>query len=181
MVLSNLGELALVENKLEEARSRLEDALEIIEDIEDRQLESECCRNLALLENQLGNGDHARQLAERAHRVAERAGLREKEGLALLALGQVASGSLFDADRTQVDGLLPDQLPAEGFFKRGVDLLHSIGNDAEYTRGLEIYGRFQIENGRELAGKDMLREALAVFVRLGMKRAEDVEKVLQSV
>jgi hypothetical protein len=113
--------------------------------------------------------------------VAARAGLRGKEGLALLALGQVLSGSLFDADRTQVDGLLPDQLPAESYFQRGVEVLRSIGNDGEYAKGLELYGRFQIENGRTLEGKDLLREALAVFTRLGMKRAGEVEALLQSV
>jgi len=181
MVLCNLGELALAEGKLEEARSRLEDALEIIEDIADRQLEAECCRNLALLENQLGHTDRARRLGERAVEVATRAGLREKEGLAQLALGQVLAGSLFDADRTVVDGLLPDELSAEPYFKRGVDILKSIGNDAEYAKALEAYGRFQIENGRTLAGKDMLREALAVLTRLGLKRAGDVERLLQSV
>lgn len=181
IVLSNLGELALVENKLEEARSRLEDALEIIEDIEDRQLESECCRNLALLENTLGHAERARSLGERALDVAARAGLKEKEGMALLALGQVAAGSLFDADRTAVDEMLPTDLPADGYFKRGVDLLRAIGNDAEYAKGLELYGRFQIENGRTLPGKDLLREALAVFTRLGMKRAAEVETLLQTV
>jgi tetratricopeptide (TPR) repeat protein len=181
MILGNLGELALAENKLEEARSRLEDALEIIEDIEDRHLETECCRNLALLESQLGHVERARTLGERALEVAARAGLREREGMALLAIGQVLSGSLYDADRTQVDGLLPDELPAEPYFKRGVDVLRSIGNDAEYAKGLEAYARFLIENGRTLPGKDMLRDALAVFTRLGMKRAEDVELLLQSV
>lgn len=181
MILCNLGELALAENKLEEARSRLEDALEIIEDIEDRQLESECCRNLALLEGQLGNVEHGRELAHRAHAVAEKAGLREKEGLALLAIGQVMATSLFDADQTQVDGLLPDSLPAEPYFERGLALLKSIGNDAEHAKGLEAYGRFKIENGKILEGKDMLREALAVFARLGLKRADEVEKILAAV
>ena len=181
MVLCNLGELALVEGKLEEARSRLEDALEIIEDIEDRQLETECCRNLALLENQLGNTERARRFGERAVQVAERAGLREKEGMALVALAQVLAGSLFDADRTQVDGLLPEELPADGYFRRGVEVLRSIGHDGEYAKALEAYGRYQIENGRTLPGKDMLKEALAVFVRLGMRRAADVEALLQTV
>jgi tetratricopeptide (TPR) repeat protein len=181
MVLCNLGELALVEGKLEEARSRLEDALEIIEDIEDRQLETECCRSLALLDHQLGHAEAARRLAERAIEVAARAGLREKEGLAHLALAQVLAGSLFDADRTVVDPASTQDLPAEPHFKKGVEVLQAIGNDAEYAKGLEAYGRFQIENGRTLAGKDMLREALAVFTRLGMKRAAEVEALLQSV
>ncbi len=181
MILCNLGELALGENKLEEARSRLEDALEIIEDIEDRLLESECCRNLALLEAQLGHVDAAREFAKRAHDVAARAGLREQEGLALLATGQILSTSLFDADQTAVDGLLPDALPAEPYYQQGLELLRAIGNDAEHAKGLEAYGRFLIENGKTLAGKDQLREALAVFTRLGLRRAADVERVLSSV
>jgi tetratricopeptide (TPR) repeat protein len=181
IVLSNLGELALGEGKLEEARSRLEDALEIIEDIQDRQLESEVCRHLALLENQLGHTERARTLGERALDVAARAGIKEKEGMALLALGQILAGSLFDADRTAVDELLPDELPADGYFRRGVDVLRAIGNDAEYAKGLELYGRFLIENGRTLPGKDLLREALVVFTRLGMKRAAEVETLLSSV
>src|SRR3569623_633320 len=44
LILANLGEVALVDGKLEEARSRLDNALEIIEDIDDRGLESEACR-----------------------------------------------------------------------------------------------------------------------------------------
>ena len=59
LILTNLGELALVENKLDEARSRLENALEIIEDIEDRGLETECCRHLATLEKQQGHAARA--------------------------------------------------------------------------------------------------------------------------
>ena len=55
LILTNLGEVALVDGKLDEARSRLENALEIIEDIEDRGLESECCRHLATLEKLQGH------------------------------------------------------------------------------------------------------------------------------
>jgi tetratricopeptide (TPR) repeat protein len=180
LVLSNLGELALAEGKLDEARRRLEDALEIIEDIEDRHLESECCRNLALLENQLGHVERGRALAERALAVAARAGLREQEGMALLALGQVLSGSLFDADRPDDHGGHVG-LPAERYFRRGVELLKEIGNDSEYARGLEQLGRFLLENGRSLEGTDLLRDALAVFTRLGLRRAEEIGRLLAAV
>jgi tetratricopeptide (TPR) repeat protein len=179
MVLTALGEVALEERKLEEARSRLEDALEIIEDLEARQLESECCRVLALLELEVGKIGEARQLAERALAVATHAGLKEKEGLALLALGQVLSGSLYDADRTEIMGDTPGEPPAESFFRRGLDVLRAIGNDAQTARGLEVFGRYKIENGEQAAGTDLLREALAIYARLGLKRGEKVQAELQ--
>ncbi len=180
MVLTNLGELALEEGKLEEARSRLEDALEIIEDIEDRQLESECARHLALLENQLGKVGLARELAERALAVATHAGLKEKEGQALLALGKVLSTSLYDADSTEVMET-PGESPAESFFRRGLAVLGGIGNDAASARGLEMYAQYKLENGEAEAGKDLLREALIIYSRLGMKRGEKVQLQLQNV
>lgn len=180
IALTHLGELAVEEGKLEEARSRLEDALEIIEDLEARQLESECCRNLALLELAVGNVSVARELAERALGAATAAGLKEKEGVALLALGQVLSGSLYDADRTVVT-TAPDEPPAEGYFRRGVEVLRGIGNDAQVARGLELYGRFKIENGAAAAGTDLLREALAIYARLGLRRGEQVEAQLRTV
>jgi tetratricopeptide (TPR) repeat protein len=179
IVLTALGDLALEENKLEEARSRLEDALEIIEDLEARQLESECCRVLAQLELKVGKVGEARTLAERALAVATAAGLKEKEGLALLALGQVLSGSLYDADRTEIMGNAPDEPPAEGYFRRGLAVLKAIGNDAQTARGLEMFGLYKIENGLHAQGTDLLREALAIYARLGLKRGEKVQAQLQ--
>jgi tetratricopeptide (TPR) repeat protein len=177
MVLTNLGELALEESRLEEARSRLEDALEIIEDLEARQLESACCRMLALLENQAGKVSLARELAERALAVATQAGLREKEGQALLALGQVHATSLYDASRDSDDGVAP----AAQYFERGLDVMREIGNDRGVARGLEQYGRFKVETGEPEAGRDLLREALAIYARLGTRRADAVQAQLASL
>lgn len=179
MVLTNLGELALVEGKQEEARRRLDDALGIAEDIEDRQLEAECCRNLALLENGSGQLSVARHLAERALAVAQGAGIKELEGQALLTLGQVLSTSLYDADSTDI--LSDGEAPAEGFFRRGLAVLRGIGRDSLVARALEQYGRYKIENGERDAGKDLLREALAIYSRLGMRRGEHVQEQLLHV
>lgn len=177
MVLTNLGELALEDGKLEEARSRLEDALELIEDLEARQLESACCRILALLENQAGKMEVARELAERALAVATQAGLREKEGQALLALAQVHSASLYDASRDDVDG----RPVAEQYFQRGLEVLREIGNDRGVARGLEQYARYKVESGDPEAGRDLLREALILYTRLGTRRADAVQAQLASL
>jgi tetratricopeptide (TPR) repeat protein len=176
LLLTNLGELALRDAKAEEARSRLEDALEIIEDIEDRQLEAECCRHLATLELDAGHAVAAQELAERAVAVAAKAGIKDREALAHLTLGQVLSAALFDTDG---DGQIAK---AESHFRIAVDTLREIGNDGELAKALELYGRFQVERGDISGGRDTLRDALAVFTRIGLgKRGQDVGQLLASL
>ncbi|MBA3393261.1 MAG: tetratricopeptide repeat protein [Deltaproteobacteria bacterium] len=177
LILSNLGELALVEGKLEEARSRLENALEIIEDIEDRGLESECCRHLAHLEKLQGQTGAARTLAERSLEVAKKAGLPEKEAQAYLALGDVLSTSLYDAD--DESGALS---PAAVAFGRALEVVRAIGNEAALGKALFAFGRYKAEVGDISDGKDMLRDAIMVFAKLGLARpANEAEKLLASL
>ena len=177
LILTNLGELALVENKLEEARSRLENALEIIEEVDDRGLETECCRHLAQLEKAQGQPQLAREHAERALEVAKKAGLREREAQAYLTLGDVLSTSLYDAGDEQ--GATSDAAVAYG---KAIEVLRAIGNESELGRALFAFGRYQAETGSIAAGKDMLRDAIALFAKLGLARpAGEVEKLLSTL
>nr|HEX4317277.1 tetratricopeptide repeat protein [Kofleriaceae bacterium] len=176
LILTNLGELALATNAVEEARSRLDNALEIIDDIEDRGLESECCRHLAQLEAHQGHPTEARELAERALTAARKTGLREKEAQAQITLGDVLSASLYDA------GADAGEPMAAAAYSKGVEILRSIHNDAALGRALLSYGRFKAESGQIADGKDLLRDALAVFSRLGLaKPAQDVTDVLSKL
>ncbi len=175
MALTNLGELGLREGKVEEARSRLEDALEIIEDIEAPQLETDCCRQLALCDLAAQDAVSAREMAERALKVATKAGIREKEALAHLTLGQVVTASLYDAGDTVVGG-------AEHHFQLATEILRAIGNDTELAKGLEAYARYLIEHGDSKRGKTLLHEALVVFTRLGLgARGQAVGQLLSAI
>jgi tetratricopeptide (TPR) repeat protein len=179
LLLTNLGELALAEHKLEEARSRLENALEIIEDIEDRGLESEACRHLAALEQASGHMELARELAERALDVAKRSGQREQEARAYLTLGNVLSASLYDAGDSR-DG--EEAADASVAYGRALEVLRAIGNEAALGKALFAYGRYKAETGALADGKDMLRDALTTFAKLGMRRsAGDAEKLLATL
>ena len=176
LILTNLGELAVVEGKHDEARSRLEQALEIIEDVEDRGRESECCRHLAQLEKAQGQLQGARELAERALDVARKAGLREKEAQAYLTLGDVLSASLYDA------GDEGGAIDASVAYAKAIEVLKAIGNDAALGKALFAFGRYKAEMGSLGDGKDMLRDAIALFSRLGLARpAGDAEKLLASL
>jgi len=177
LILTNLGELALVDGKLEEARSRLENALEIIEDIEDRGLESECCRHLATLEKLHGHPQAARELAERALEVAKKSGLREKEAQAYLTLGDVLSASLYDA--TEEPSATSDAAVA---YNQAITVLRSIGNEAALGKALFAFGRYKAETGSIQTGREMLRDAVTLFTKLGLTRhLENVEKLLSSL
>ena len=178
LVLTNLGELALTDGKLEEARRRLEAALEIIDDTEDRGLESEACRHTATLEQLAGHTKAAREYAERALEVAKSAGLREQEARAYLTLGDVLSTSLYDTSQSQ-GGLVVDAAHA---YAQAIDVLRTIGNEAGLGKALFAFGRYKAETGDVADGKDLLRDAIAVFAKLGLARpATDAEKLLATL
>ena len=180
LILTNLGEVALIDNKLDEARSRLENALEIIEDIEDRGLETECCRHLAHLEKLQGHTAEAKELAQRALVVAKKAGLREKEAQAYLTLGDVLSTSIYDAGDASES--MPDMAPAAVAFTKAIEIVKSIRNEAAHGKALFAYGRYKAEVGQISDGKDMLRDAIMVFSKLGLGRpAEEAKKFLASL
>lgn len=178
LILTNLGELALAENKFDEARSRLENALEIIDDIQDRGLETQCCRHLAALEKIQGNTTAARELAERALAVAQAAGLREPEAQAYMTLGDVLSASIHDEDATDTGALTPAAIA----FGAAIEVLANIGNEAVLAKALFVFGRYKAETGDHADAKDMLRDALMMFSRLGLERpSSEIEKLLASM
>jgi tetratricopeptide (TPR) repeat protein len=178
LILTNLGEVALAESKHDEARSRLENALEIIEDIEDRGLETVCCRHLAALEKIQGNTPAARELAERALTVAQKAGLREQEAQAYMTLGDVLSASIHDEEATDVGALTPAAIA----FGAAIEVLANIGNESVLAKALFVFGRYKAEMGDHAEAKDMLRDALMMFSKLGLERpSSEIERLLASM
>jgi tetratricopeptide (TPR) repeat protein len=178
LILTNLGELALAENNLGEARSRLGNALAIIEEVQDGGLESVCCRHLAALEKQQGNASAARELADRALAVAQKAGLREHEAHAYMALGDVLSVSLHDEEATDIGALSPAAIA----FGAAIEVLADLNNEAVLAKALFVFGRYKAEMGEQAEAKDMLRDALMMFSKLGLDRpSSEIEKLLASM
>lgn len=173
LALANLGEVALVQKKTEEARRRLDETIAIVRDLDDRRLLADALRNLALLVLEEGDASTARAHATESLQIAQSSGLRDYEGRALVALGEVHAGTLFDADRA--DGDVP---LAEDFFRRGVALFREVGNDSELAKGLDRFGRYHLEHGNTHAGRTLLEEAHRLYVRLGMKASDELQKVL---
>ena len=49
-----------------------------------------------------------------------------------------------------------------------------LGNEGELAKGLERFGRYKLERGEIEAGRGLIREAHALFQKLGMKKSEDI-------
>ncbi|MBL4635561.1 MAG: tetratricopeptide repeat protein, partial [Kofleriaceae bacterium] len=180
--LVNLGEMAIMEQHYEEARGRLSESCSIASDLAERRLEVEATRNMARLEHLLGNSKEARAHAHKAHTIASDSGLRDYEGRALLTLAEVFANTIFDATQTD-DAQTADgrESTAEGYFKQGIDVMRAIGNDAELAKGLESYGRYKIEQSETEVGRQLLNEALKIYLRLDLPQQTDVMKILKAI
>ncbi len=172
MLLNNLGEAAIAMGEPVKARQRLEEAVSLARLLDDRRVLTDALRNLSDLEVQGGNTDRARELAEEAMEVAKRAGMREYEGRALLALGEASGATLFDDTGTD------STERAKGYFAAAVELFRELDNQAELAKALSQYGELLVERGNPDGGTVLLEEARTLFQKLGMKAREAVSKKL---
>jgi tetratricopeptide (TPR) repeat protein len=171
VVEGHLGEVARSLGNVAEARTRFERSTEVARDLDDRRLLSEATRNLGLIELAGGDAEKAKTLCSEALTIAEAAGIRVDVGRALLALGEVHALTLFDDTGAE-------QKAAEDFFTRGVALFREIGNEAELAIGLERFGAFRVERGDTVEGRKLLKEAEAIFTRLGMRAGDTVRRMI---
>jgi hypothetical protein len=94
-----------------------------------------------------------------------------------LTLGDVLSASLYDADDAQTG-----TNDAAVAYNSAIDVLRQIGNEAALGKALFAYGRHKLETGAVPAGRDMLKDAVTLFAKLGLARhQENVEKLLSSL
>jgi len=175
MLLNNLGEAAIAMGETVKARQRLEEAVQLARLMDDRRVLTDALRNISDLEVQGGNTDRARKLAEEAMDVAKRAGMREYEGRALLALGEAYGATLFDDTGTDSAQL------AKEYFASAVELFRELDNQAELAKALSQYGEFLVERGNPDGGKILLEEARHIFQKLGMKAREAVSKKINDL
>jgi hypothetical protein len=95
-----------------------------------------------------------------------------------MALGDVLSASIHDEDATDTGALTP----AAAAFGAAIELLANIGNEAVLAKALFVFGRYKAETGDHAQAKDMLRDALMVYSKLGLERpASEIERLLASM
>ena len=111
--------------------------------------------------------------------MAQKAGLREQEAQAYMTLGDVLSASLYDAGghRDRRAGPGRDRVR-----RRRSRSCANLGNEAALGKALFVFGRYKAEIGEHAEAKDMLRDALMMFSRLGLeRRSSEVERLLASM
>jgi hypothetical protein len=101
--------------------------------------------------------------------------MREYEGGALLALGEIHAATLFDDT-----GQDPTE-EAKGFYADAVDLFRELDNQGELAKALSQYGEFLVERGNPEGGKILLEEARKLFQKLGMKDRDKVRRKINDV
>src|SRR5690606_16637937 len=99
------------------------------------------------------------------------------EAQAYLTLGDVLSVSLYDAADEQ-----SQTSDASVAYNQAIEVLRQIGNEAELAKALFAYGRYKAETGALAASRDMLRDAITLFTKLGLtRRAESAHELLASL
>ena len=103
--------------------------------------------------------------------LAKDYGAPDAIALAHRALGELHARTLFDAE-----GQLDRR--AEENFLTSIDLFQEIGNEKEAARSLVVLAQHLVERGDPETAKERLREARAIFRRMGLPEAAEVETTL---
>jgi tetratricopeptide (TPR) repeat protein len=205
-ILNNMGETRLAMGEPAEAARLLDDAAAIAEDLEDKRLITETRRNLGRVYLKNNDLERARAELERALQVAEELGGKHVIGLAILALAELHSMTVFDAstaapstvgraalDEDAADVTLDETVPlaapteaapeppAERLFRRALAIFEDIGNETETAKCLSSYGTYLLERGDSSRGKPLLERAAALLRRLGSRASDRVEQTIQEI
>jgi tetratricopeptide (TPR) repeat protein len=164
---NNIGEVFLDMGQHGVAESHFKQSMDISMLLSDKRAETEVCKNLGLLYMKTGNVKSARDFLNRSTATARMIGSREQMGCALRALGQLEGFSVFD------QGSGPAGV-ADSYFQEALDIFDSIGNESEFLRTMELFGKFLFDHGRVDEAISVMEKALKE-TRI---KSEDVKKRL---
>jgi len=170
-LLNNVGEAKLVAGAYDEAAETLDRAHTLALEIGDRRARADIVRNRGLLALRRGDDDASERIRS-ALEVAQEYGAPEAVALAHRALGSLRAQTLFASDTESTEGT------AEESFLASIDLFREIGNEREAARSLVELARYHIERGDAETAKERLREARAIFRRIGLPDAQKVDATL---
>jgi tetratricopeptide (TPR) repeat protein len=173
VLLTRLGEAALILGKVADARKSIERAAALAADIEDRRSYVDILRNLALVELREGNGQLAKQYCKECLELAESSRMRAMVARAQMAMGEAHAATLFDEG-----GGGPGGGAAESHFRKAINLFRRLGNDAELARALRRFGEFLVERGEVAAGRKALEEAAGIGEHLELRHFDEVRRTL---
>jgi tetratricopeptide (TPR) repeat protein len=177
--------LAIVHNNLGEAHRDLgnhdlamkhfEACEKVVTKLDDRLLYAEVLRNMGILTEKMGNRKSALNYLKRSLKLAQQSGGKELEGLALRALGEIASTTMWDT--SNVDG----EDEAKVHFEKALVIFRAIGNEFEVARTLHAMGNRLLERGDLQAGRQHLEEAKSIFKRIESKVGDRIHRTIKEI
>ncbi len=172
-LLNNLGEALTVVGDRRNAERYLLDCEALAQEREDRRVLAEVYRNLGKLMMRHDELTEAREYLDRSLETARTMGSKEAVGLALRALGELSSQTLFDDDGTTNDG--------ERFFHQSREIFEQIGNEVELARTLQALGTYWLERDEMGKAKDALARARDIFGMLSPREHQRLEETLKDI
>jgi tetratricopeptide (TPR) repeat protein len=153
--LGQLGALALIEGKLDEARTRQHAALRLFQQIHDPDLEAAACHQLGRIYHEQRQGDEAERHYREAARISE---VRGNLAAAANTWSQLAALAR--------EAGTPET--AEEWYRKALDVDRLIGNPTPLGHCLhDLADLLQNQPGRLAEARQLAEEALAVAQRFG--------------
>ena len=172
-LLNNLGEALTTIGDRRNAERYLLDCEALAQEREDRRVLAEVYRNLGKLMMRHDELIEAREYLDRSLNTARTMGSKEAVGLALRALGELSSRTLFDDDGTTNDG--------ERFFHQSREIFEQIGNEVELARTLQALGTYWLERDEMSKAQDVLTRARDIFGKLSPREYQRLEQTLADI
>ncbi|MDJ0764916.1 MAG: tetratricopeptide repeat protein [Myxococcota bacterium] len=172
---NSLGEALRDQGKLDQSMAHFKSCEALVSGLDDCLLHSEVSRNIGILARSTGDLPLSRQYLKHALDLAREGGGKEMEGLALRALGELESTTMWDTSNVGK----PDT--AEMAFDKATAIFSAIGNDFELARTLHARGNRHLERGDVAGGKAMLEQAEQIFKRIDSKAGDKIGRTINEI
>ena len=155
-MLGNLGNLAYVQGRYDEAKGYLKCALEIFDELGQKAEMATALNNLGNLAFVQGRYDEAKEYYKEALEISEELGDRAGVAMTLNNLGTLA----YIKDRYD---------EAKGYLEKALEISEELGDRAGVAQTLHNLGNLALRHSRYDEAKEYFEEALEVFNELGQK------------
>jgi tetratricopeptide (TPR) repeat protein len=168
-----LGDVQRATGDYEAANSGLSRALDLYAELGDRLGRANVLHQLGAVRQAVGDHVGGTDSQQEALKLYREIGDRSGEADALIDLAEV---SLAEVSLAEVSPA-PNTAPARGYFEQALAIATEIASPLTQARALEGLGRCDRRDGQP--GTAKLREALAIYQRIGSPRAQATARLLQ--
>lgn len=172
-LLNNLGEALDLMGDRKNAERYLLDCEALAQEREDRRVLAEVYRNLGKLMMAHNEITQSREYLERSLDTARAMGSKEAVGMALRALGELSSQTLFTDAGPAREG--------ESFFHQALEIFEQIGNEVELARTIHALGTYWLERDELGKAQEALERARDIYESVDPKEHAKLAGILREI